>query len=190
MDSTSIIESNKQKFITTIREHVKRSGVDSLLAWLDSTDFYNAPSSTRYHGAYPGGLVDHSLAVYECLKKKQVSESDETIAIVALLHDLCKVNFYKVSMRNTKDENGKWIQVPFYEVDDQLPMGHGEKSVYMIMKHMQLTDEEALSIRWHMGFSVAEQQFERPAMTKTYSTYTLALKLHEADSEASFWLNK
>jgi len=178
-------------FKDIVAKNIHREGIDDLMTWIGSTDFYSAPSSTRYHGAEPGGLVAHSIAVYNRLKAKQTDESDETIAIAALFHDLCKCNFYKQTYRNVKNEaTGKWERVPAYEVDDTWPVGHGEKSVIIIMNFMKLTDDEIFSIRWHMGFSVIEQQFEKPSMTKAMQMSKLVLKLIEADAEASFWDNK
>lgn len=178
----------KVEFKDIVANMIHRDGINDLMAWLDSTDFYSAPSSTRYHGAEPGGLVAHSIAVYNRLKQKQTDETDETIAIASLFHDLCKCNFYKKTFRNVKNEStGKWEKVPSYEVDDQFPLGHGEKSMFTVMKFMKLTDEEALAIRWHMGFSAVEQQFEKPAMARAMQIYKLVIKLQEADAEASFW---
>ena len=178
----------KTEFKSVVANTIHRDGIDGLMAWLDSTDFYSAPSSTRYHGAEPGGLVAHSIAVYNRLKQKQTDETDETIAIASLFHDLCKCNFYKQTFRNVKNEvTGKWEKVPSYEVDDQFPLGHGEKSMFTIMKFMKLTDEEAMAIRWHMGFSAVEQQFEKPSMARAMQLYKLVIKLQEADTEASFW---
>ena len=127
------------------------------------SDFFTAPASTRYHGACEGGLLAHSLNVYDCLvdilNRPRVKElygieySDESIAIAALMHDVCKVNFYKTSFRNAKDENGKWVSVPYYTIEDNLPYGHGEKSVYIVSGYMRLTRDEAFAIRYHMGFS-------------------------------------
>lgn len=178
-------------FKDIVANTIHRDGIDDLMAWIGSTDFYSAPSSTRYHGAEPGGLVAHSIAVYNRLKQKQTDEDNETIAIAALFHDLCKCNFYKQTFRNVKNEvTGKWEKVPAYDVDDQYPLGHGEKSMFIIMNFMKLTDDEAMAIRWHMGFSVVEQQFEKPAMTKAMQAFKLVLKLQEADAEASFWDGK
>ena len=158
---------NKERFIQIYKQYINRPGSDKLLDFLLSknSDFFEAPASTRYHLNYEGGLVEHSLNVYDCLKDYlsrdrikntyQLSFSEESIAIVALLHDLCKINVYKKGMRNVK-ENGQWIQVPTYEFEDKLPYGHGEKSVYMISGYMKLTREEAIAIRYHMGFSGEE----------------------------------
>lgn len=179
-------------FKNIVANAIHRDGIDDLMAWIGSTDFYSAPSSTRYHGAEPGGLVAHSIAVYNRLKAKQEEEDDETIAIAALFHDLCKCNFYKPSFRNVKnDATGKWERVPCYEIDERsIPLGHGEKSIFIIMNFMKLTDDEACAIRWHMGFSAVEQQFEKPSMTKAMQMYKLVLKLQTADQEASFWDGK
>lgn len=177
-----------EEFKDIVAKNIHRDGIDDLMSWINSTDFYVAPSSTRYHGAEPGGLVAHSIAVYKRLKAKQEDEDDETIAIAALFHDLCKCNFYKQSFRNVKNEvTGKWEKVHCYEIDDTYPLGHGEKSMFIIMNFMKLTDDEAMAIRWHMGFSAVEQQFEKPSMTKAMQMYKLVLKLQAADQEAAFW---
>lgn len=132
---------NKERFKEIFISQVTRPGAADLLAWLGTTDFFEAPASTRFHGAYPGGLVEHSLNVYYALLGQSTIREygGESIAVVALLHDVCKTGYYR------RERDGK------YSVKDQLPMGHGEKSVYLVMKFMDLTDEEALAIRWHMG---------------------------------------
>jgi hypothetical protein len=184
-------KANEFEFKSIVKENIHRDGINSLMSWLNTTDFFTAPSSTRFHGSEPGGLCAHSIAVYKYLKSFQEDESDESIAIVALFHDLCKANFYKESKRNVKDESGKWIQVPYYEQDQtkSVPLGHGEKSMFLIMKHMQLTDEEACAVRWHMGFATVEQIYEKPALNAALLLSKLVLKLQTADSAASFWIN-
>lgn len=169
---------------------IKRDGADALMRWLESTDFFTAPASTRYHGSHEGGLVEHSLNVTERLAKLALAEglavTPETVAICGLLHDVCKANFYKVEMRNTKDENGNWVKVPYYTVDDQLPYGHGEKSVYIVSGFMKLSREEAFAIRWHMGgFDDAVKGGSRAA-GEAFSKFPLALLLHLADMEATY----
>ncbi len=187
----------RDEFIEIYQKYIKREGADRLLQHLLSSgsDFFTAPASTRFHGAYEGGLVEHSINVYECLKdylsRDRVKElygieaSDETIAIVALLHDLCKMNFYKQGFRNVKDDNGVWQKVPTYEIDDKLPYGHGEKSVYMISGFMRLTREEAFAIRYHMGFSGDEPARNVGA---AFEMFPLAFALSTADMEATFFL--
>ena len=158
---------NTERFLSIYQEKIKREGADRLLDYLQNgSDFFTAPASTRYHGAHEGGLLEHSLNVYDCLcdilarpRMKEVyglSYSDESIAIVSLLHDVCKTNFYKVSTRNQKDETGRWVQVPYYTIEDTLPYGHGEKSAYIVSGFLRLTREEAFAIRYHMGFSGTE----------------------------------
>lgn len=189
----------KERFLEIYKKFIKREGSEALLNYLlsESCDFFHAPASTRYHLASDGGLLIHSLNVYDCLKeylnrpfikeKCNLAYSDETIAIVSLLHDLCKINCYKKSFRNVKDETGKWIQVPSYDFDDSLPYGHGEKSVYIITGFMKLTREEAFAIRYHMGFSGTEDQRN---ISNAFSQYPLAFALSTADMEATFLVEK
>ena len=145
---------DRAEFLDIWQQHVTRPGSEKLLDWLDKkTDFFTAPASTRFHGACEGGLCMHSLNVYHALHDSFFTEgeSEESYAICALLHDLCKVNLYKTEMRNRKNEQGRWEQYPCYIHDDKLPYGHGEKSVYIASGFMKLTREEAMAIRWHMG---------------------------------------
>ena len=110
---------------------INRDGIENLIAFIDKTDFYTAPASTRFHGNYEGGLLEHSMKVYEILKYKvehsvvDINVSEDTLKIVALLHDICKVNYYKVDYRNAKNAEGVWEKVPYYTVDDTIPYGHG-----------------------------------------------------------------
>lgn len=192
VDKTSITEF-KTKFKQTVKENIRRKGIDDLLNYLDNTDFYTAPSSARFHGCIPGGLCQHSIKVYECLKELQGDKySNESVAIVSLFHDLCKINFYSESTRNTKDENGKWIQVPYYTYrqDDPLPLGHGEKSLAIVMQYMQLTPEEMCAIRWHMGGFYTSNPSETTAISQALSAYHLVLDLQTADQRAAFWYGK
>ena len=188
---------NKEKFIEIFKNNIKRDGADALLDYLlsSNSDFFTAPASARFHSAYKGGLLEHSLNVYECLcnylerprvkEQYNLSYSDETIAIVALLHDLCKVNVYKESFRNVKDDNGVWQKVPSYSYDDRLPYGHGEKSVYIVSGFMRLTREEAFAIRYHMGFSGNEDKND---VGKALEMFPLAFALSVADMEATYFL--
>lgn len=188
----------KQEFIDIYKGNITRDGSDKLLEYLLSpqSDFFTAPASTRFHGSYEGGLLEHSLNVYKCLKDylnrsraKEVygmNYSEESIAISALLHDICKVNFYKVDYRNAKNEQGVWEKVPYYAIDDKLPYGHGEKSVYIITGFMRLTREEAFAIRYHMGFSANDA--DKNAVGKAFEMFPLAFALSVADMEASYFL--
>lgn len=187
----------RDRFINIFKTKIKREGADKLLDFLMSSDFFSAPASARYHSAYEGGLLDHSLNVYDCLcaylnrdyakEKFKLNYSEETIAIVSLLHDICKVNVYKPGYRNVKNEQGKWEQVPTFEFDDKLPYGHGEKSVYMITPFMKLTREEAFAIRYHMGFSNVDDQRN---VGKAFEMFPLAFALSTADMEATYYIEK
>jgi len=188
--------SNEERFISIFKNKIHREGADRLLDYLcsDNCDFFTAPASTQYHGAHPGGLLEHSLNVYDCLcdylARERVRDvygldySEESIAIVALLHDLCKVNFYVESTRNVK-ENGVWVAKPYYTIDDQLPYGHGEKSVYIASGYMRLTRDEAFAIRYHMGFSGDEDVRN---VGNAFSRFPLAVALFTADMEATFFV--
>ena len=193
---------DKEEFIKIYTENITREGSDKLLDFLQNkSDFFTAPASTRYHNAFEGGLLRHSLNVYHCLcaymerdrvkNEYKLTASPETIAIVALLHDLCKVNFYKVGWRNVKnEETGQWEKVPFYQVADQLPYGHGEKSVYLIEHYMRLKTAEAIAIRWHMGGFDDAVRGGSFAVSDAYNTYPLAVKLHIADLTATYLLEQ
>lgn len=189
--------SAKDEFIQIYQQNISRPGADKLLNYLcsETCDFFTAPSSTRFHGSYEGGLVEHSINVYHCLKdylerervKQQynINCSDETIAVVSLLHDLCKINFYSVDFRNAKNADGVWEKVPYYTINDTLPYGHGEKSVYIISGFMRLSREEAFSIRYHMGFSGIE---DKNSIGKAFEMFPLAFAVSVADMEATYFL--
>ena len=189
---------DRERFIDLYKTHIHREGADKLLEYLDSpaSDFFTAPASTKFHNNVKGGLLQHSLNVYDCLASYFESErrtkllgledvSDETLAVVALLHDLCKVNVYRESTRNQKDASGVWRQVPYYEFKDELPYGHGEKSVYIISGFMRLSREEAFAIRYHMGFSTEDDARNVGA---AFEMFPLALALSIADTEATYYL--
>lgn len=188
----------REEFLSIYRTHIHREGADKLLEYLDSpaSDFFTAPASTRYHGSREGGLCEHSINVYKCLKnylarpevqaEYGLQYEEETIAIAALLHDICKVNCYKVSQRNVKGPDGKWQSVPYYEFDDQLPYGHGEKSVYIASGYMRLTREEAFAIRYHMGFST---EMDARNVGNAFAAYPLAIALYISDMEATYFVD-
>ena len=189
--------SGKAEFIEIFKDHIHREGADALLDYLENkSDFFTCPASTKFHGAYAGGLCDHSLNVYHCLvdylARERVTElyglevEAESVAIAALLHDLCKVGCYKAGTRNVKnDATGVWEKVPTFYFDDPMPYGHGEKSVYIISGFMKLTRQEAMAIRWHMGFSGQE---DARLVGQALEQYPLALALRVADMEATYFL--
>ena len=177
------------KIIELLRS-TNREGMEDVISFLEKSDYFKAPASTRFHGDFEGGLAEHSFKVYELLKKKvsehdEVSVNDDTIIICGLLHDICKCNFYKVDYRNAKNERGEWEKVPYYTVEDTIPYGHGEKSVMMLTEYMKLTNEEKYAIRWHMGFTEPKEQYTTIGLA--YKKYPLALLLFEADLEATYF---
>ncbi|MGE4548186.1 MAG: hydrolase [Intestinibacillus sp.] len=179
----------KQTFLDIYHKNISRRGADKLLEWMETTDFFTAPASTRFHAAYEGGLLQHSLNVYNVLIAKHydpVTDDLESFTIVSLLHDLCKAGYYTVSYRNSKNANGEWEKVPYYTVDDQFPYGHGEKSVYLIERFLRLKTEEAVAIRWHMGGFDDSARAGSFGLAHAYEKYPLAVKLHLADLEATY----
>lgn len=184
-------------FYIQLLKSVRRPGVDALIDYLEKSDFFEAPASTIYHGSYTGGLVEHSLNVYTmlqwCVANLQDSDfelpkiSEESVIIVALLHDLCKVNCYRESTRNVKNEQtGKWEKVPCYKREPLLPMGHGGKSVFIIQQFIKLTPEEAQAIYWHMGAYDTSPYNTLNELGKSYEMNLLAFLLNQADMMATY----
>ena len=190
---------------------IGRDGIENLLSYIRKSDFYTAPASTRFHGAYEGGLLQHSLNVYDCLMAKKENPiwreileevGDESLIIMSLLHDICKTYYYGISTKNQKtydpekvsksekwavkhDAGGDfiWETVNCYMVDNRMPLGHGEKSVIILSQYIKLKEAEIYAIRWHMGFS------ESPALYgdlgAAMELHPVVLALHEADLESS-----
>ena len=190
--------SAKEEFIEIYTANIRREGADALLDYLEhKSDFFTAPASAKYHGAYEGGLCEHSLNVYHCLTeylaRERVQElygvevSAESAAVSALLHDLCKIGCYRQGTRTVKGPDGKWQAVPTFYYEDKLPYGHGEKSVYIISGFMKLKREEAMAIRWHMGFSGDE---DKRLVGQAFQQYPLAFALSVADMEATYFLER
>lgn len=189
---------NKERFIELLRS-TKREGIEKLIDFLEKTDFFTAPASTRFHSSYEGGLLQHSLNVYDCLAGLGTTTGDvqefqtagmrldsipqESIIIVALLHDICKTYFYTTEIRNRK-VNGKWEQYEAFAVDDKIPYGHGEKSVMMIEEYMKLQPVERYAIRWHMGYTEADTLSFNNAIDR----YPMIWALHSADTQASHFM--
>ena len=217
---------NQERFEELMSIAADRPGWSELMNYIQKSDFYTAPASSRFHLSCAGGLLQHSLNVYDALVGRLVDtmETDEmalqvsghtvaafkkeTLAIAALLHDLCKTNFYTVEYRNQKtydkekvakanpyqvkrDNGGQfiWEQAPFYAISDKNPYGHGEKSVMMVEEFMKLTMEERYAIRWHMGMANANGN-ELQAFNASCEKYPLVLLLHNADMEASHFMEE
>lgn len=164
----------KNEFVKLYKKHIKRRGADKLLGYLVDKGFLEAPASTKYHGSYEGGLAEHSVNVMNRLMKKE----KETIAIVSLLHDVCKVDLYKPQLGKEK--------IAYEYNTKSFPAGHGEKSIFLIQRFMNLTDEEILAIRWHMGaFDDAVRGGSRD-INAAYKRSKLAVYLHLADMAATY----
>ena len=187
-------EQLKEEFINIAKDNIKREGIEKLLDYLQKTDFFEAPASTKFHSAYEGGLCEHSINVYNRFVQNLKIEYGvnwqdvmnlESATIIALFHDICKANFYKQELRNVK-EDGIWVQKSFYTVEDTLPYGHGEKSVYIINGFLRLTREEAMAINWHMGGFDARVKGGFYGLENVFYTYPTALLFHVSDVEATY----
>lgn len=176
----------KERYIELLKE-TNRDGIENLIIWLEKSDFFTAPASTKYHLSKEGGLLEHSLNVLDNLLEEDFEHDRSTLIIVALLHDICKVNFYSVSERNV-NKDGKWVKEPYYTINDEYPMGHGEKSVIIAQKYIDLSDEEISAIRWHMGLSEPKENYNY--ISKAFYKYPLALSLHIADLKATYFDEK
>lgn len=179
---------------------VKRPGIDKLMAYIRKSDFYSAPASTHYHLSCEGGLLQHSLNVLDALRGLLTQRpdgdwdyrvathtvatlTDESVILIALLHDLCKTYFYSTSLRNAKNEQtGKWEKVPFYTVDDKMPLGHGCKSAMLAKTYINLTNDEMYAIWWHMGFTDTD---DRLSLGNAIEKYPVVWATHTADIMAS-----
>lgn len=184
----------KEEFISIYETNIKREGSKKLLDWLQTTDFFTAPASTKYHCACENGLLMHSLNVYKVMMNKHFKEgedSKESFAVSALLHDICKIQFYKTLKRNVKNEStGIWEQIPYYAVEDAFPYGHGEKSVFLIERFMKLKTPEAMAIRWHMGGFDDSARSGSFSVGLAFGKFPLAVKLHISDLEATYICEK
>lgn len=183
-----------KEFTEIYTSKINREGADKLLDWLLKSDFTTCPASTKFHSNHEGGLIEHSVKAYKRFVRNLVKEygenwqdhiSEESAAIIGLLHDICKVGYYKQEMRNVKEE-GIWVQKPYYTVDDKLPYGHGEKSVYIISGFMKLTREEAMAINWHMGGFDARVQGGSYSISGAFYEFPVALIFHLSDLEATY----
>lgn len=184
----------QEEFEEIYREKIHRAGADELLAWLKTTDFFTAPASTKFHCACPGGLVQHSVSVYRVMMEKHFdpeTDSEESFAVCALLHDICKAQFYRQGTRNVKnEETGAWEKRPYYTIEDSYPYGHGEKSVFLIERFLRLKASEAIAIRWHMGGFDDSARGGSFAISQAYDRYPLAVKLHLSDLESTYLREK
>lgn len=184
-------------FKNIVAANIQRDGIDNLMEWVENeTDFFTAPASTRYHGSYEGGLLEHSLNVYNRLVFEMntvIGEgweeiySPETIAIVALFHDLCKIDRYVLTEKWRKDEDGQWEAYDAYDYNkEKAEMGHGAQSVYYLQKFIQLTEIEAQAIYWHMGAYDISPYSSLANCSETFKWNPLAFLVHRADMAATY----
>lgn len=182
------IKEIKDRFIKICREEIHRDGIDELLDYLEKSDFFTAPASTKFHGSYAGGLCEHSLNVYDELKRllsvyTEINVTDESVAIAALFHDLCKVNVYATERRNRKNDAGQWESYDAYTHKEKFCFGgHGSKSVFIVQNYIKLTPEEAVAINCHMGAYSENPQ----SVSNSYEQFPFAWALHVADESASY----
>ncbi len=211
------IQKNKEDIIDLLKS-TNRPGIDKLIDYLNKSDFFTAPASTKYHGAYEGGLAEHSLHVYSRLFElisnenrlhgfcagqdgDAIQQCINSAMICGLLHDICKVNLYSIDYKNVKvysengskeDKDGKydWVKEPIYKFDRdkqaKLPMGHGEKSIWIISGFIKLSRDEAIAIRWHMGAFDDAAKNNSGDLTAAFTEYPMALMLHIADMQATY----
>lgn len=181
---------NKERFLA-LCEGVHREGMAELMKWLEDNDFYACPASTRFHGAYPGGLLEHSLNVYDETKRllsayPEITISDESVIISALFHDLCKVNLYATEKRNKKNEFGQWESYDAYTHQEKFCFGgHGSKSVFLVQHFIALTPEEAVAINCHMSSWDGNTN-----VGKAFEQFPFAWLLHVADESATYIIEK
>ena len=187
----------KKRFKKAVTETIDRDGIDNLMEWLENeTNFFTSPASTRYHGSYEGGLVEHSLNVFN----QMLFELDtvvgkgwedlypmESVAIVALFHDLCKVGQYRETEKWRKDADGQWKSYLAYEYDpEQFTMGHGAKSNFFLQRFIHLTTMEAQAIFWHMGAYDISPYANLNGCGAAFETNPLAFLIHRADMAATY----
>lgn len=190
------MNNKREEFLKIYKNTIKRFGSDSLLSWLENSDFFTAPASTRFHGVHEGGLLEHSLNVYKCLNAELAAHSmqedypEETISIVSLLHDVCKIDFYKKDYRNVKNKDtGKWEQKEVFVIEEAFPFGdHADKSIILLQDFMQLSPDEIFAIRAHMGGWDNAVKGGSGFVGKIFERSKLALLLHVADLKSTYLL--
>lgn len=179
---------NKERFLSLCQK-IHREGMSDLLNWLEKTDFYTCPASSRFHGAYPGGLLQHSLNVYDEAVRllaayPEIEISEESVIISTLFHDLCKVNYYSVQKKNRKnEETGMWEKYDAYVVNEKFHFGgHGSKSVFLLQNFIKLTPEEAVAINCHMA-----SWDGNTSVGSAYEQYPFAWIIHAADEASTYF---
>lgn len=188
MISSSQVQANKEK-IKSIIGSIDRPGIDELLEYLESSDFFIAPASTKYHEPYDGGLAHHSLKVFEIADtlfmvvhgREEYEKAVDSIKLTAICHDMCKINIYKKGQLWRKDSKGKWESYTGYIFADENPLAtHGPKSTILLSRFVKLKDEEAMAISWHSGsFGLGTNDMN--SLMKANEKHPLVLMIHMAD---------
>lgn len=210
MNETQKEEKRKQlvkEMVLKLLSEVKRDGMQELMNWLEESDFFDAPASTKYHGSFPGGLAEHSINVYNALvfHYENIKDSEfslppideESLIIVGVLHDVCKVNTYTQTWKNQKvynergskeDAGGKydWETLPGYDRKPLLAMGHAAKSVFILQQFIKLRVDEAQAIFWHMGAYDLSLYNSMNELSQAYNENLLAFLLHQADMTCTY----
>ena len=193
--------SDREEFVSLLKS-TGRKGVDSVVGYLEKSGFFTAPASVSRHLSHDGGLLEHSLNVCrtamalrgQMLQMRPGLEArlpEESVVLAALLHDVCKANIYKKITKYRKDANNRWESYDGYDVDyTRFPLGHGEKSVVMLLRlGLELTNDEVLAIRWHMGaWDLSFQSFESKSNISAASDVPLVAILQAADALAAHLL--
>lgn len=186
------LEEQKEMILDLLRS-TERDGIDKLADYLsDSTDFFTAPASTRFHNNFSGGLAQHCLNVYENFKSlleiKGIEMSEDSIIICALLHDLCKCNTYVVETRNRKNEQGQWEKYNIWATnkDVDIPLPHSSRSIAIIRKFIKLSIKEELTIFYHMGPYGGEDYEYRNMLKAANEKYPQTVLFYVADTIASY----
>ena len=183
-------EFNRKVFIEIAEKNIEREGLQDLLWYLQTSDFFDAPCSTKYHLSEKGGLCQHSLNVFHALcsfsrQYEWENRNKETLTIVSLFHDLCKIDTYKEALKWSKNENNEWVQLPYYTFNEDFPYGHSEKSVFLITQYIHLSPYEAQAINGHMGFSDIRGA---NLIGNIFTKNKLAVLLHFADITATYFM--
>ena len=186
-----------KEFIETKLRETRREGIENLIEYLEKSDFFIAPASIKYHGCYEGGLAEHSVNVMDAIVKVDdmlnekygvPKESEDSLILVSLLHDICKVNTYFPKTLWRKNDEGKWENYEGYERNPIFEMGHASKSVFIIQNYIKLTPQEAQAIYWHMGPYDLSDYSNANEMGNAYTKNTLAFKLNMADMMSTYIL--
>jgi len=177
------IEQNKAEMISLVRG-IKRKGIEGLCTWMSSSDFFYAPASTRHHGNFRGGLAAHSYEIYKEFDKQldnfSIEVPQESRVLASFLHDACKIDLY---VENTL-KGGKTSEAKPYKIEETFPFGHGERSAIIAQRHIELTEQEAMLIRWHMGPYDKSYIDYKEAIEKTFPECVL---FHHIDHEVSLY---